>query len=117
MKTLYRVIIIIVSNTLSLYIASRLIPGFNIQTNIIGFLEVGTVMGIVNIFIRPIVKLLSLPLVLLTFGLFSAIINIVLLYFTSYLFPFFQINSLLAGILGLITISFTNSILTNIFKK
>jgi len=116
MKLLFKIILLVISNAIALYIADRLIPGFSIETNYIGFLKIGAVLGLINTIIRPVLKLLSLPLILLSFGLFSIIINIFLLYITSNFFPFFTIDSLLAGILGLIVISIVNSIITGIFK-
>ncbi len=117
MKFLFRVALLVISNAIALYVATRLIPGFNINSNYVGFLEIGLVLGAINIFIRPILKLLSFPIIILSFGLFSVVINIALLYITSNLFSFFTIDTLLAGILGLLVISIVNSVLINIFKK
>jgi len=117
MKLFFKLALLIVSNAIALYVATKLIPGFTIKSDYVGFLEIGFVLGIINVFIRPILKLLSLPLIILSFGLFSFIINIALLYITSNLFSFFTIDTLLAGILGLLVISITNSILINIFKS
>ena len=114
MKILLKTILFVVSNAIALYVADRLVPGFNIQADYRGFLEVGAVLGIINLFIKPILKLLSLPLILLSFGIFSLIINIGLLYITSSLFPFFTIDTLLAGLLGLLVITLVNSIFTRL---
>jgi len=117
MKSLLKIILLIVSNAIALYVASKLIPGFIIETSYVGLLKVGAILGIINTFIRPILKLLSFPLIMLSFGIFSLIINIALLYITSNFFSFFTISSLLAGVLGLIVISIVNSIITNLFKN
>lgn len=117
MKFILKIIILIAGNALALYLADRLIPGFEITTGYIGFIKVGITLGIMNFFIRPIIKLLSLPLIIITFGLFSLAINIFLLYYTSYLFDFFTINSLTAGILGLLVLSLVNSTISTIFKN
>ncbi len=116
MKFIFKLFIIIISNTLALYIANKFISDFIITTNYIGFLKVGLALGIINTFVRPILKLFSFPLIMITFGLFTFLINILLLYCASYLFDFFTINSFTAGILGLLIISITNSVLTNILK-
>ena len=117
MKLLFKVVILVISNALALYVASKLVPGFNINADYVGFLKVGAVLGVINTLVRPLIKLLSFPLILLTFGLFSLVINILLLYYTSSLFSFFTIDSLLAGILGLIIISIVNSLIINIFEN
>ena len=52
----------------------------------LGFVLVGLIVGFVNAFIKPIVKVLSLPLIILTFGLFLFVINALTLWFVVYLF-------------------------------
>jgi putative membrane protein len=117
MKFILKLFILIVSNALALYTASKLIPNFEITADYVGFLKIGFVLGIINAFIRPIVKLLSFPLIIITMGLFSLAINIFLLYYTSYLFDFFTINSLTAGMFGLLVISLINSAISAIFRN
>lgn len=51
-----------------------------------GFLAVGFVMGFLNFIVKPLLSLLSLPLVIITFGLFLSVINIAMLYLNEYLF-------------------------------
>ena len=117
MNLISKLLILIIGNALALYVANKLIPGFNINATYLGFLKIGLVLGVINFLIRPIIKLLSFPLIIITFGMFSIVINIFLLYYTSYLFDFFTINSLMAGILGLLVISLVNSAISTIFKK
>ncbi len=117
MKFILKLFILIISNALALYVANKIIPGLEITADYIGFLKIGLVLGIINSFVRPIIKLLSFPFIILTFGLFSLAINIFLLYYTSYLFDFFTISSLTAGILGLLVISLVNSIVSTIFSN
>jgi putative membrane protein len=117
MKFILKLLILIISNALALYVASKLIPGFEITADYIGFLKVGLVLGVINALIRPIIKLLSFPLIIITFGLFSLAINIFLLYYTSYLFDFFTISSLTAGIFGLLVVSLVNSTISAIFRN
>jgi putative membrane protein len=117
MKFVIKIFVLIASNALALYIANQLIPNFNIETTYLGFLKIGFVLGIMNAFVRPIVKLLSFPLIIITFGLFSLAINVFLLYYTSHLFDFFTISSLTAGMLGLLVISLVNSAISAIFRN
>ena len=117
MKFIFKLLILTLSNALAVYIASNLIPGFEINANYINFLVLGLVLGITNSFIRPILKFLSFPAIIATFGLFSLAINIFLLYYVSYLFDFFTISSLTAGISGLLVISLVNSIVSVIFRN
>ncbi len=60
----------------SIVAVAYILPGITVvQDDIISVLIVGLVIGIVDTFIKPIVKFLSCPLMLLTFGLFAFVIN------------------------------------------
>ncbi len=73
--------------------------------------------------VKPILKLLLLPLNVVTFGLMSTFINIFLFWFTSYLIPSFHINNVtllghnLNFIFSLIVISFLLGFINSILKK
>jgi putative membrane protein len=92
-------------NGLALWIASWILPGLDISTaattnavaesgvtqgtDAIGitlaYLFVGLIFGVVNAFVRPLVSFLSLPITILTLGLFTIVINAALLYLTSWI--------------------------------
>lgn len=82
-----RLLLTIILNALSLFFVQLLLGESSFYINgIIGFIAVGSVMGILNFIVKPILSLLSLPFVLLTFGFFLAVINSFLLFFNEYLF-------------------------------
>jgi putative membrane protein len=60
-------------SAIAIGIAAYLLPGVTVTP--IGALVLAIVLGIMNIFIKPVVKLLALPLTILTLGLFSLVIN------------------------------------------
>ncbi|UZX05094.1 phage holin family protein [Arthrobacter sp. CDRTa11] len=98
-------IVRILINGLALWIASWILPGMDISTSaateavaktgvtqgtdtlgIIGaYLFIGVIFGVVNAFVRPLVSLLSLPITILTLGLFTIVINAAMLYLTSWI--------------------------------
>ncbi len=89
---------------------------------------VGIVMGILNFIIKPILSLLSLPFVFLTFGLFLSLINMFLLYLNEYLFAeiftpdIFGITFIISGgwvtyFIASVMLSFLNSVLHFFIKK
>ncbi len=82
-----RLIFTVLINAAALWIVQYFlgIDRFEITPNW-GFLAVGFVMGFLNFLIKPLLSLLSLPLVIITFGLFLSVINIFLLYLNVYLF-------------------------------
>lgn len=70
-------------NTLAIYLAIRLISGIHFDGGPGGLLAVAAIFGLVNSFLRPILTLLTCPLVLLTLGLFTFVINALLLLVTA----------------------------------
>ncbi len=69
-------------NTLALWAAAILIPGIS-YGNLLSLIVVALLFGIVNTFIKPVVKLFSLPFIILTLGLFTLVINALLLWLTA----------------------------------
>jgi putative membrane protein len=92
-------------NGLALWIASWILPGLDISTTatteavarggvtqgvdplgiVLAYVFIGLIFGLVNALVRPIVTLLSLPITILTLGLFTIVINAAMLYLTSWL--------------------------------
>src|ERR1700694_1032862 len=70
-------------NAAALWVATRLVPGVTSSGALVPFLGVALVFGIVNAVIRPVAKLLALPLIILTLGLFALIVNGLMLWLTS----------------------------------
>ena len=71
-------------NTLALYVAVRFIPGLRYDGGPGGLLAVAAIFGIVNSTLRPLLTLLTCPLVLLTLGLFALVINALMLLLTAW---------------------------------
>jgi len=70
-------------NAAALWVATRLVSGVSYTGGVVPFLGVALVFGIVNAFIRPIAKLLALPLIIVTLGLFTFVVNGLMLWLTS----------------------------------
>jgi len=100
-------------NLLSLVIAAKLIDGIRIQSLGMGILAAG-ILGVVNAVIRPVVLLLTLPINLVTLGLFTLVINAFLLEFVAYLVPGFAVETFRAAFWGALIISIVSWLL-NIF--
>lgn len=79
-------------NTLALYAAVRLLPGLHYDGGPLGLLAVAAIFGIVNSTLRPILTILTCPLVLVTLGLFALVINALMLLFTSWLSTQFDLR-------------------------
>ena len=100
-------------NLLALVIAAALIKGISIQSIEMGILAAG-ILGVVNAVIRPVVLILTLPINLLTLGLFTLVINAAMLKLVSEVVPGLVIESFGAAIWGSLIISITSWLL-NIF--
>ena len=66
-------------NTLAVWVTVLLVPGIDFEGSAWYLLLIGLVLGLVNAVIKPIVKLLSLPVRIVTLGLFTLAINVVLM--------------------------------------
>ncbi len=81
MKLIVRIII----NAVAIWVTSLILAGFNFTGDILNLLIVGGIFGLVNAFIRPIIKLLTLPISIVTLGLFTLVINAGMLLITVWL--------------------------------
>lgn len=70
---------------IGILIAAYLVPG--VEVTLVGALIAAVVLGALNLFIRPILFVLTLPITIITLGLFSLVINAFLVMLTSYLIP------------------------------
>jgi putative membrane protein len=74
------ILIRVVLNAIAVWVATLLVGGVDVTTDSTGekvltLVVIGAVLGLVNATIKPVVKLLSLPLVILTLGIFALVIN------------------------------------------
>lgn len=90
--------------TASIMVTSYLIDGISVD-GISSALLAAAVLGILNVFLRPIALILTLPVNILSLGLFTFIINAFLLIITSRLIPGFNVNGFWTAILGSLLIS------------
>ena len=100
---LRKIISFLIVNTATVYLVHQLLTNFTITGGIWGYLLVGTVIGILNTFLRPILHLLSLPLLFITAGLFSIVINAGILYIAKELIAILNIEGITFAIEGFFT--------------
>jgi putative membrane protein len=68
-----------------IFVAVKLLPGLHFQGTALQLAGVALVFGVVNAFLKPLLSILTCPLILLTLGLFTLVVNAVLLLITAYL--------------------------------
>ena len=102
-------------NALALIITTLLVPGLHLAKPSTAFWA-ALVWGLVNTLIRPVFSLLSLPLQILTLGLFTLVLNGLMLMLTSALVPGFVVRSFPSAVLGAVVLSVVSVILTHLFS-
>lgn len=95
----------------------NLIPGFNFTGDTVSLLWVSFLLSIVNYFLKPILKLLFGPLILLSLGLFTIVINMIILYIVDSYTPELAIANIQALFWATILLGFANFIYSLIYKK
>lgn len=75
------------------------------------------VLSVVNAFIRPVVKLLSLPITILTLGLFALVVNAAMIYLVAWIVPGVHTTGFFATIIAAIIISAVTSLFTGLIDK
>lgn len=110
-----RLLIALLLNTLALIITTYLVPGFkvdNIQTAVLAAI----VLGVLNTFIKPVLSFLAAPLTFLTLGLFSFVVNAIVLWLASTLVGGLTIDGWLSAILAAIVLSVVSTTLSLLLK-
>ncbi len=106
-----RMLVFWILNAVSLLAVAYLMPSIHVS----GFtsaLLAAAVIGLVNLLIRPILVLLTLPVTILTLGLFIFVINGLLFFFVGHILRGFEVQSLWSGILGALLYSLISWVLT-----
>lgn len=95
---------------LAAYFAAWLLPGVaiaNVQTTVI----VALVLALLNAVVKPILILLTIPITIVTLGLFLLVINIIIVKLADYLIDGFTVNGWLAALLFSLVVSVVSSVL------
>lgn len=88
----------------ALYVAARFVPGIQLSSNTT-LVIAALVIGLINATVRPVLTVLSLPLTILTLGLFYLVVNGACLMLAAALVPGFQVQGCVSGILGALVMS------------
>jgi putative membrane protein len=107
MNLLARVLV----NGLALWLASKLFPGVHWQGGIFSLLVAGLVLGLLNTLVRPVLVVLSLPLLVVTLGLFYFVLNGLIVYFADWLLDSFRVDSFAWALATGLWLTFFNLVL------
>jgi len=109
-------IIRILGNSLALYVAYLLVPGFILRGGPKEYLMAGLLLGLLNIIVKPVLKVVTLPIIILTLGLFILILDAVMLWAVDYIFDFVIIQGVWALAWATIIVGIVNLFISKTAK-
>lgn len=110
------ILITLLVNSIAVFVAAAILPGVSLN-NFLTAIVVAVVLGFVNTIIRPILFLLTLPLTILTLGLFSLVIIGLLTLLVSYIVPGFQVDGFFWALAFALVLAICNSFLYSFLPK
>jgi putative membrane protein len=117
MRLLLRILI----NAAALWVATQIVPGVRHDGPWTSLLLVALVFGVLNAIVRPLLKLLTCPLILLTLGLFTFVINALMLWLTSAVSESFgigfHVDGFVAAFLGALVVTVVSVLLSVIIRE
>lgn len=117
MRLLLRILI----NAAALWAATEIVPGVRHDGPWESLLIVALVFGVLNVLVRPILKLLTCPLILLTLGLFTFVINALMLWLTGAVSESlglgFHVDGFVPAFLGALVVTVVNLLLSVILPE
>lgn len=108
-------IIRLIINAVAFYLIATYLPGFHVAS-FGAALIAALIFGIINAIIRPIVLLVTLPLTLVTLGLFIIIVNALMFWLTAAIAPGFKVDGFGAALLGAIIMMIVSFVVSHVFK-
>jgi putative membrane protein len=102
-------------NTLALFLVVKIVPGF-FYRDWVTLAIAAAVLGLLNAIIRPILFVLTLPLTVVTLGLFLLVLNAIMLELTAWLVPGFDINGFGWAMVGALVLSIVSLVTGRIGK-
>ncbi|HEY5589072.1 MAG TPA: phage holin family protein [Candidatus Paceibacterota bacterium] len=100
--------------SLAVFVTTKIITGISVDPIWVSLI-VGACLTLFNMFIKPIVNILTLPINLLTLGLFSLVVNAALFWYLGTLITGFKVTTFYAAFVGAILVSVINWILKKVF--
>lgn len=97
-----------VGTAAAVFITVNLVPGISVSGGWVTILLVALVWSIITFAIRPILSILTLPITIITFGLFAFVLNAVLFWAIELLVPGFDVQGFIPALLGAVVLSLVN---------
>lgn len=108
-----RMILKLILTALALIVTAYILPGFNVDSFGTA-LVAAIVFALVNLFIKPLMTIITLPLNIVTLGLFTFVINAAMLALVAALVDGFEITNFFSALIGAIVLSLISTVLTDL---
>jgi putative membrane protein len=102
--------------TVAILIAATIVPGIRVESLTTAVIA-AAILGIINTFLRPVLLILTLPLTILTLGVFTFILNALMLLLVSYFVPEFKVDGFFSAFLGALIISIVSWIANRFINR
>ncbi|MBP5498502.1 MAG: phage holin family protein [Muribaculaceae bacterium] len=102
--------------SLAVWITAWILPGITIEPWYVAVI-VAVVMGLINTLIKPVVKLLSLPITIITLGLFAFVINALMVLLCAWIVNGFEVTSFWWALLFSLVLSIVSWCISAVFGK
>jgi len=93
------------------FLTTRVVPGIRVNGGISGYLFTALVFGLVNSVLGPILRIATLPLRILTLGLFAFVLNAILLLVVGHFVPALTVDGFIAAVVGAFVLSIISALL------
>ncbi len=103
-------------NTLALFLVVTIVPGYTYR-GWVTLAIAALVLGLLNAIVRPILFVLTLPITVVTLGLFLIVLNAIMLELTAWLVPGFDISGFLWAMVGALVLSIVSLVTDRIGRK
>ena len=116
-RQFYQLLVRVGANACGIFFAAQLVSKISYGDSFLVLMVTALFLSILNAVVKPLVVILALPAYIVTLGLFSLVVNAIMLYLVDFLYGPFEVKGLLAPILAGIIIGLVNYILTRVFDN
>ena len=116
MNLLQKFALLFIANAIALYLAAKFVDGVSIPLALESFALVVAVLSLIHLFIRPLIRMALTPLIILTLGLASILVNALTLYLLGLILPTVVISGLLPLFLTTLIVSIISTIFATASK-
>jgi len=118
MKWLFKLILQVLANALAIFLLARFLPQYvGFSGSWLDYIFVGVILTATNLIVKPILKIVSAPLIFITLGLFTIVINAAILFAVDWFVEALVINGIVGYIIGALVISIINAVIIKTYKK